>query len=489
VTVALEVVNLTVRFGRLLALEDVCLRVEAGTVVGLIGPNGAGKSTLIEVVAGFVRPSEGDVLLNGRSMRDLAPHDRARLGLRRTFQSLELFEDLTVEENVAIGAEATGRAMPSGPGLEGAEGDRAGSVLPSRLTHAQRVQTAIDRATVGSPQVVLLDEPAAGLDEPARIALASRVRRLAEQGVAVLLVDHDMALVLDVCDRLCVVDFGRVIADGEPTAVRSDPAVIAAYLGRRDETAVSPTPAEKENPATGNAVEPALTVQAVSVGYEAGPVVRDVDFTVEAGEVVALLGPNGAGKTTTLLAIAGILAPTAGSIRALGEGVHGRPHQVAGRGVALVPQGRGLFGGLTAGENLRLAGGRGGCSPSDLDRVLSWFPPIAGLLERPARLLSGGEQQMLALARALLGRPRLLLVDELSLGLAPKVVDEISRTLLGIAREEGMAVLVVEQHVRLALHVAARAVVMVRGEIVLGGTAADLAARPDLLASAYLGSV
>jgi len=263
--------------------------------------------------------------------------------------------------------------------------------------------------------------------------------------------------------------------------------VIAAFLGRRDEAAISGTPVETGHRLTGNAAEPALAVQALSVGYGAGPVVRNVDLDVGAGEVVALLGPNGAGKTTTLLAIAGILAPTAGSIRALGERVDGRPHQVAGRGVALVPQGRGLFGGLTAGENLRLAGGRGGCSPADLARVLSWFPAIGGLLERPARLLSGGEQQMLALARALLGRPQLLLVDELSLGLAPRVVDEISRTLLGIARDEGMAVLVVEQHVRLALHVAARAAVMVRGEIVLRGTASELEATPDLLASTYLG--
>jgi branched-chain amino acid transport system ATP-binding protein len=208
--------------------------------------------------------------------------------------------------------------------------------------------------------------------------------------------------------------------------------------------------------------------------------VRDVSLHVCEGEVVALLGANGAGKTTLLSALAGLLRPSAGTLEVLGGGP-ARPERLARRGLTLLPQGRGLFLQLTARDNLRLV------RRSGWEDVLAAFPGLLPVLGRPAGQLSGGEQQQLALARALLARPRLLLVDELSMGLAPQVVDALLAALRRTADEDGTGVLLVEQHVPLALGVADRAYLLDRGRVALTGAAADLAAQPDVVAAGYLG--
>ncbi|HEY0451028.1 ABC transporter ATP-binding protein [Actinophytocola sp.] len=230
-----------------------------------------------------------------------------------------------------------------------------------------------------------------------------------------------------------------------------------------------------------------LRAEGLTAGYNGVPAIRDLDLSVGEGEVVSLLGPNGAGKTTTLLALVGLVPAMAGTVTALGERVtHKRPHLLARRGVRLVPDDRGIFYGLSVRDHLRLARRR-----ADSVRraaVLDRFPALAELESRKVGLLSGGEQQMLAIAVALLAAPRVLMVDEMSLGLAPKIVQAMLPAIRDLAREEGIAVLLVEQHVELALAVSDRAVVLNHGRAVLAGQAADLLAGRDRLESAYFGA-
>jgi len=232
----------------------------------------------------------------------------------------------------------------------------------------------------------------------------------------------------------------------------------------------------------------ALVLKELSAGYRGVPVVRGLNLAVRPGEVVALLGPNGAGKTTTLETIAGLNRPISGTVELSGENISGVPaHLLARRALALVPEGRALFPGLTVREHLRLAGGRGRRVDSHEDELLEILPELRKCLGRKAGLLSGGEQQMLAVGRALVARPRLLLVDEMSLGLAPVIVERLIPILRRAADELGASVLFVEQHVALALEVADRAYVLTHGRIGLEGPAAELRERRELLAASYLG--
>jgi branched-chain amino acid transport system ATP-binding protein len=242
----LEADALRVQYGNVVAVNDVTFSVPRGSVTGLIGPNGAGKTTMIDALTGYVRPTRGEVRLEGETITGSRPHRLARRGLIRTFQSVELFNDLTVEENLMVAAEPPG--MLAGLGrvfvpdrrqrseavrwaLDVTELQDVAGRLPTELSHGQRKLVGVGRGLACRPSLLLLDEPAAGLDTSETLALGQRLRTLPEHGVTVLLIDHDMGLVLSVCDQVMVLDFGNLIAQGTPAEIRANPAVIEAYLG------------------------------------------------------------------------------------------------------------------------------------------------------------------------------------------------------------------------------------------------------------------
>lgn len=248
----LDVRGVTMRFGGLAAVAEVDLSVEHGTIHGLIGPNGSGKTTLFDVISGVHRPDAGRVRFKDRDITGLRPEAVARAGLARTFQNLKLFHEMTVEENVLVGGDLHGRtelvASVLRPGWtvreEAAARDRAGEILaavgllPRRaeiaknLSHGQQRLVELARALAMRPDLVLLDEPTAGLNESETLGLIALVRRLREQGHTILLVEHDMRVVMGLCDRIAVLDHGRRIAEGTAREVQESPAVIEAYLGR-----------------------------------------------------------------------------------------------------------------------------------------------------------------------------------------------------------------------------------------------------------------
>jgi len=244
-TALLEVDRLSVRYGGVHAVKTVDMAINEGTVVGLIGPNGAGKTSLIDALTGYHRPSDGRVRFGGEDITAVPPHLRTRRGLTRTFQSIELFDDLTVEENLLVATDDVGvisalvellRARRNSRGAI----DWALSVCgledvaqrsPKDLSHGRRKLVGVARALARRPRLVLMDEPAAGLDTHESEELGTHLRSLPSEGVTVLLVDHDMGLVLNTCDYIYVLDFGQLIAEGTPTQVREDERVITAYLG------------------------------------------------------------------------------------------------------------------------------------------------------------------------------------------------------------------------------------------------------------------
>jgi branched-chain amino acid transport system ATP-binding protein len=241
----LKVDGLRVQYGGVVAVDDVSFEVEAGQLVGLIGPNGAGKTTLVDALTGYVRPTRGRVTFQGTDVTGRPAYRLSRAGIARTFQSVELFDDLTVRENLLVAAETPsvvgallGVLKPAGPSPEAVdwaiEVTQIGDIVeryPSEISHGRRKVVGVARALASKPSLLLLDEPAAGLDTEETRELGERLRGLTSRGVTQLLIDHDMGLVLEVCDAVAVIDFGKLIAFGPPAEIRANPRVVEAYLG------------------------------------------------------------------------------------------------------------------------------------------------------------------------------------------------------------------------------------------------------------------
>jgi branched-chain amino acid transport system ATP-binding protein len=491
----LDVRQVSVSFGGLQALSEVSIDVQVGHVTGLIGPNGAGKTTLFNVVTGLLGPNSGRVELDGRDITRRKPHQRARLGIGRTFQRLETFGSLTARENVLVAAEMRRgwshdrKRSPSviadeileRVGLQAVAGDRV-----DRLPTGTARLVELGRALATQPRVLLLDEPSAGLNESETATLGTLLREVAGSGLGVLLVEHDMSFVMGTCERIHVLDFGRIISVGTPTEVQGDDTVRAAYLGEGEEHARSePAAASRDGGGTtGAAAPPALELRGINAGYGTIEVLHGVSLTIPTGSVFALLGPNGAGKSTALKVASGQIAPSSGEVRLFGSSVHGKSSDALARaGVCAIPEGRGIFPNLTVTENLRMATYTGPSMAQLEDRAFTRFPRLRDRRKQLAGTLSGGEQQMLAMARALTTDPKVLLLDELSMGLAPIVVEELYEIVARIAAED-VSILIVEQFAHEVLDVAETAAIMLHGRIQLTGRPHKIAEELD---AAYLG--
>jgi len=492
---ALAVEGLGIAFGGIRAADGVAFAAPPGAVTSVIGPNGAGKTTVLNMVSGFYRPSAGTIRLGSRDLAGAPAHAVARAGIARTYQTTRLFGSLSVIENVTL-ARAPGRLLRRAGPEDRAEAAAllafvgyAGALdrPAAELAHVDRRLVEIARALAGAPRVLLLDEPAAGLARADTDRLGTLLRRIAACGIAVILVEHDMPLVMGVSDGILVMDAGRPIAWGPPAEIRRNPAVLRAYLGAAD------TPARPRAEPWSGPADPVLAAHGLRAGYGAAPVLDGIALAVRPGETVALLGSNGAGKSTAMRALAGLLRPVEGSIVLADAAIGALPaHAVARLGLALVPEGRQVFPELTVVENIRLgawsrSGSRDGrVDPAEVEALLDRFPRLRERAESRAGLLSGGEQQMLAIARGMMARPRILLLDEPSLGLAPAIINDLYAVVAEL-RDRGTTILIVDQMAALALTVADRGYVLEQGRVAASGTAAELRADAGLEA-AYLGA-
>jgi ABC-type branched-subunit amino acid transport system ATPase component/ABC-type branched-subunit amino acid transport system permease subunit len=496
---SLRVSDVTVQFGGVRAVTGVSFEAKPGRITSIIGPNGAGKSTLVNLICGFYPPQAGTISLGEMKIAGLASSEIARHGVARTFQTTQLFHDLTVLQNVTVALrngrltaadslapdddEASTASASRLLSLVGYRGDM--EQLASALPHGDRRLVELARALAIAPRFLVLDEPAAGLNTDDTERLGKLLTKLAAEGTGVILIEHDMSLVMSVSDSIVVLDAGRKIAEGTPSEIARNPVVRETYLGSTDAHGDAVRSQTRSGRPAGNVI---LECEGLSSGYGTIPVLRDVTMHVHEGETVAVLGANGAGKSTLMKTLSGLLTPDDGRIAFAGAPlVVGRPELAARAGLSLVPEGRQVFPDLTVVDNILLGAFNrpSAAAREDLHALLQRFPKLEARKHQRAGLLSGGEQQMLAIARGLIARPRVLMLDEPSLGLAPLVVAEVYR-LLAELKAQGLSLVVVDQSPQFALAIADRAYVLKSGRVAFAGKASVLEEKGDLIAT-YLG--
>ena len=488
----LVVQGLQKRFGSVVATDGVSFRVEPGEAVGLIGPNGSGKSTLLKLIAGVERPDGGSVTLGGTPLAGRKPYVVNRLGVAVAMQVPRPFADLTVIENIrlAAGHHAGHREHQAAEevldvcGLRHRARAKAGSL---GLLDLKRLEFA--RALATNPAVILLDEVAAGLVGEELAQVIALIKRVNATGRSVIVVEHVQQVISGVVDRVLVLSSGKLIAEGTPAEVAANAEVEQIYYGTPASARPRPAPAA-ERAGTQTPPPAILEVDGVSAGYGSLVALRDVSLTIRQTDIVSVLGANGSGKSTLAATVSGQVRALQGRITFDGHVITKTPvYDRARLGICLCPEGRGIFTGLTVEENLLLGvplrRRRADITP-ELERVYDILPVLRARGRQRGGSLSGGEQQMLAIGRALLMSPKLLICDELSLGLAPKITGELYEVLVRV-NQSGVAILLIEQNVHRALEISTAAYVLNRGQVTFAGDPGELL-DDKVLAQAYFAS-
>ena len=481
----LQVSGLEKSFGGIHAVQGVSFKMRDRALHALIGPNGAGKTTAFNLISGMFRPDTGTVTLAGQSIAGFSPERITRAGVGRSFQITNLFGALDVLENVRLAAQARDRRRfwfwIDAQGLESVNAETAAVMRTMGLAGMESAQAAslsyggqrlldMALALATKPRVLLLDEPLAGLAAAERDRVGRLIKSISTE-IPVLLVEHDIDRVFALADSVTVMNNGEVLVDGNVADARDSPKVQEVYIGSGTHALAERVGASAAKDTT------LLAVAGANTFYGKSHILRDVTFDVRDNEIVALLGRNGAGKSTLLKTLVGIAPPATGTIALGGEELARRPAaQITRTGVAYVPQGRGLFAGMSVAHNLELGRlkrrtGRG--VHWEEERIFEFFPRLKERLSSPADYLSGGEQQMLAVARALFGDTRLLLLDEPFEGLAPSVVEELFVAFDKLRRE--VSIIIVDHHLDLALALSDRTVALERGSVTHVGPSRALA--------------
>ena len=483
----LEVEGVAKSFGGIRAVTNASLHIGAGEIHALIGPNGAGKTTLFNLISGLYPTDNGTVRLNGREIQDV-PSDRiCHQGLARSFQITNLFKGLSIYENLRLSLQARGdmrfnlwRDIDSYEnvhaetaelikflGLEGIENIEGGE-----LSYGGQRLVDLGIALGSKPQVLLLDEPLAGLAAAERERVSNLVKNIAAN-IPVLIVEHDIDRVLGFSQQVTVMNQGEVLMTGSPDAVRADRRVQEIYTG----TGIPEVVHQRSDNAKRDAAQ-ILRLESANTFYGKSHILHDATLDVREGEIVALLGRNGAGKSTLLKTLAGLVPLASGRIEYEGHDIAGLPApDIARLGIGYVPQGRGLFAGMTVRENLslgRLARKTDGCNGTVWDeaQILDYFPRLKQRMDVAADYLSGGEQQMVAVARAMSGNVKLLLLDEPFEGLAPAVILELFKVFDLLRRDT--SIVIVEHNLDLVLALADRVFALERGAVFHDGPALPL---------------